>query len=90
MLRSMLQLSLLGFAFVRPGTFSCDFEGAPLPSHELGTHRHVGTMIYTIHYTERSELVWIGVTGISLCTADGVAAGNGQRRIAMIQPHTFP
>ena len=40
--------------------------------------------------TERSEQVWTGVTGISLCTLDALAAGNGQRRIAVIQPTTFP
>ena len=31
-----------------------------------------------------------GVTGISLCTADTLVAGNGQRRIAVIQPYIFP
>ena len=40
--------------------------------------------------SERSEQVWTGVTGISLFTADALAAENGQRRIVVIQPHTFP
>ena len=40
--------------------------------------------------TERSEQVRTGVTEILLCTADALAAGNGHRTIAMIQPTTFP
>ena len=47
------------------------------------------TNSYNIAYTERAEQVWTGVT-ISLCTGDALAEGNGQRRIAVIQPHTFP
>ena len=40
--------------------------------------------------TERSEQVWTGVTGTSLWNANALAAGKGERMIAMIQPTTFP
>ena len=56
----------------------------PSPGHNVGVH------IEIIVYIERSKQVWTGVTGVSLCTADALAAGNGQRRIAVTQPHTFP
>ena len=39
-------------------------------------------------YLQRDQnKVWTGVTGISLCTADVLAAGKGQRSIAVL-PHT--
>ena len=40
--------------------------------------------------TERSEQLQTEVTEISLYIADALAAGNGQCRIAVIQPTTFP
>ena len=45
--------------------------------------------LINLYYTESSELVWTGVTGISLCTADALATGYGQHRIAVIQPQTI-
>ena len=45
---------------------------------------------HTKYNTERSEKEWTGVTGILLCTDDALAGANGQSRIGVIQPHTFP
>ena len=36
------------------------------------------------------DQMWTAVTGISLGTDDAPAAGNGQRSLAVIKPHTFP
>ena len=54
---------------------------------------HIKMVTYYTSYTnntERSGYVWTGVTGISLWSTDALAAGFGQRRIAVIPPHTFP
>ena len=69
------------------GTFCNLYIKMNLKIHISETNGSIEFKFCTLS-TERSEQVQTGIMGISLCTADAVAAGNWQRTIMVYnQPH---